>query len=86
MRKMRVIEVKRGLFMDCATLISDTFDECWCDTMLGTKHFWIDGQESVRVKLPKKLRANRGDTYSLSDIIKFSSFQAHIVFNWDWDD
>ena len=48
--------------------------------LLGTKRFWVDKGERVRMSIPKSWCATEGDDLDLERLV----FQDQLKFDWEW--
>lgn len=77
---MKVIEISKGWLRDTVILTATTKEKAIFDTFLGTKLFWVEKGERVRMKLPKSWCVQMDDEISLSDLVLHNQDK----FGWCW--
>jgi len=81
---IKAIDVKRGWFRDSVLFEADSYHECSFGSLFGTRVFWMNDGDRVRLKMPK------GQNWIVGDKVKHLSRLVNMdnqdKFSWNYAD
>lgn len=81
---MRAVRVESGWFKDTVVFKADEFEECYMGTFAGTRKYWVDEGEKVRLKVPKNWCIEVDEEYYLEDLVLLCGGLSE-KFSWRWN-
>jgi hypothetical protein len=79
---IKVVKLERSLVPGrvVATVEANKAESVDVGHLLGTKRFWMDRGERVRLRIPKSWCLREGDTVELERLV----IHAQTKFSWSW--